>query len=432
MKFSHILGILILAGGSFWGWRAHQQTEAAEMLHRQALVEAAALGITSSNGKEDSATKVRQRQQEKSQRKVKEFADRLIAFNREFKEAEKAGKGEDEARRKRGLEMMEALMSLSGEELKMLVAELQSRTNIEAAEKQNILGFSLMMLAQQHPETALAIISESGDFMKGNPMGDYVLTAALTQLAKDSPTAAMEWISANGEKVPDLNRTKTAIVVGAAQKDISLAFQMMVDLKLGTGSVAWQLAQTAQTSEQQTDFLKAMRAKLDTISDEKERTELLEQGMSSLFNKVISGGYEDAVKWVTTAGLTEKEQEQFIDSIGNTGKGTPQWLDWLSTQKQDPERVEGRIKSLFSNWTRNDYVAAGEWLTQAPAGAAKESATEAYIEAISTYDADTAYQWAKTLPEEKQKSSIRQIYQNLKRKDPAAAEAYATQHSLEK
>jgi len=146
----------------------------------------------------------------------------------------------------------------------------------------------------------------------------------------------------------------------------------------------------------------------------------------------MSGGYEDAVKWVTTAELTEKEQQQFIDSIRYSDRNMPQWLDWLSTQKLPPDSAGNRIRGLFSTWTRNDYVAAGEWLTQAPAGAGKESATEAYIEAISTYDPDTAYQWAKTLPEGKKEFSIQQIYQNLKRKDLAAAEAYATQHGLEK
>ena len=319
-------------------------------------------------------------------------------------------------------------MSFSKEELKMLVVSIQSRKDIESAEKQDVLGFPLMMLAQQHPETALEIIAESGESL----MGGYLVTSAINQLAQNSPMAAMEWIKKNGGKVPDQDGLKRAIVVGAAQKDISAAFQMMLDLKLKGQSMVSQLARTAQTPEQQIDFLKAMRAKLGTITDEKERTNLLNQGMSSLFNKVISGGYEDAVKWVTTAGLTEKEQQQFIKSINYTDRTAPQWLDWLSTQKLDPGSVETSVRSLFSTWTQNDYVAAGEWLTQAPASPSKENATQAYIEAISIYDADTAYQWAKTLPESKQEKSIRQIYQKLKSKDPAAAEAYATKYSLKK
>jgi|GEM_PF-6329201 len=426
MKFPHILGIPILVGGSFWGWRAHRQTQAAEALCRQAQVEAAARGIISGSEKENSTTNIRRRQQEQSQRKAKEFADQLIALNRDFKEAQKAGRGEEVT--KRNLELMEAMMSLSKEELKMLVVNIQSRLDIEAASKQDILGYPLMMLAQQHPEAALEIMTESGKSF----MGGYLVTSALTQLAQDSPMEAMEWIKRNGSKVSNLDSMKAAIVVGGAQKDISVAFQMMLDLKLEGQSIVRQIARTAQTPEQQTDFLKAIRAKLDTLPDEKARTKMLDQGMSSLFEQVVSGGYEDAVKWVTTTGLTDKEQQQFIDSIRYSNRNTPRWLDWLSTQKLNPDSVETRVRSLFSTWTQNDYVAAGEWLTHAPAGIAKESATEAYIEAISTYDADTAYQWAKTLPEAKQKSSIRQIYQILKTKDSAAAEAYATQHGLEK
>ena len=67
------------------------------------------------------------------------------------------------------------------------------------------------------------------------------------------------------------------------------------------------------------------------------------------------------------------------------------------------------------------------WRT-APAGPIKEIATISYLETVAPYDPEVAAQWAATLSADMRASSMRNIYESLKRKDEAAAEDFATRH----
>ena len=73
------------------------------------------------------------------------------------------------------------MLSLNGDELKILIAELRGRTDMDDEMRKGMIGFSIMMLAQEHPEKALAIFTESSDLLEDNPMREHVLSSSLTQ-----------------------------------------------------------------------------------------------------------------------------------------------------------------------------------------------------------------------------------------------------------
>jgi len=137
--------------------------------------------------------------------------------------------------------------------------------------------------------------------------------------------------------------------------------------------------------------------------------------------------------WVETANLSADESASLAQSLnyyqtkGDTGK----WLDWISTRSAAGNEAESTTRNLVRQWTQKDYQAAGEWLAQAPAGPVKESATMAYLESVAPYEPEAAAQWAATLPAEKQKQAYLGIYQALKRKDEAGAEAFAAEHGID-
>jgi hypothetical protein len=381
------------------------------------------------------------RHKDDSHQKVKEFTDKRVALAKEMKEIEKSGQQPDEATQKRILEMIDGMLSLNGEELKLLVADLKGRSDMDDEMKKNMLGFSIMMLAQQHPETALALFTESSDLLKDNPMSRGVLSSALSQWAKDSPMAAMEWIKKNAGKYPNLvtEDAKGAVIVGAAQKDIGLAFQLIGELKLkedgGTGML-YQIARAANTPEQQSAFLTALRNQVQNTADKQAAEHLMDNGLRSLFSEVSRSGYDRSVDWLKSANLSPKETAQFASfasglNYDQTKADTGKWLDWLSTQPLDAGKSDRTTANLVRQWTESDYKAAGEWLTKTAPGPIKEAATMAYLGTVAPYDPDTAAQWADTLAGDKKKNALELIYNALKGKDESAAADFAKRHRIE-
>jgi hypothetical protein len=255
MKLPITLTVIILAAGSFWGVKEGRTLTTLREEHRRVVHEAAMLGVSTDPSKPFVPTKATKRQREDGTRKAKDFAETLVAFAKEMKEMEKSGKQPDEAMQKRIMEMVDGMLSLNGEELKILIAEMRSRTDLDDEMRKNMIGFSIMMLAQQHPQTALAIFTESSDLLEDNPMSKHVLSSALTQWAKDQPLEAVEWIKKNSEKHKDLvtDDAKRAVIAGAARKDFGLAFQLAAEIKMSAqdGSLLHTMARAATTPERQ-------------------------------------------------------------------------------------------------------------------------------------------------------------------------------------
>lgn len=436
MKLPVALTVIILAAGSFWGVREGGALTTLREEHRKVVHEAAMLGVSTDLSKPFTPTKATKRQREDSTRKAKDFAETLVAFAKEMKEMEKSGKQPDEAMQKRIMEMVDGMLSLNGEELKILIAEMRSRTDLDDEMRKNMIGFSIMMLAQQHPQTALAIFTESSDMLEDNPMSKHVLSSALTQWAKDQPLEAVEWIKKNSGKHKDLvtDDAKRAVIAGAAQKDFGLAFQLAAEIKMPPedGSLLHTMARAATTPERQAEFLAAIRKQAAGLSDKAASQTMLQYGVKALFSQVADGGYEKTMEWMKSANLAAKESADLVDGLSyhTTKADTGKWLDWISTQSASDDKPADATRNLVRNWTENDYKAAGEWLAKSPAGPLKETAVISYLETVAPYDPDVAAQWADTLTGDKKTDAIRNIHEALKHKDKAAAEDFAKRHGL--
>ena len=436
MKLPLALTFIILAAGSYLGVHESQVLTTLREKHRQVTREATALGVSTDASKPDTQTKVTKRQREDSSRKVKDFTNTLVAFAKEMKEMEKSGKQPDAEMQKRIMEMVDGMLSLNGEELKLLIAAMRARTDMDDEMRKNMIGFSIMMLAQQHPETALALFTESSDLMEDNPMGKHVLSSALSQWAKDQPLAALEWIKKNAEKHPDLvtDDAKRAVIAGAAQKDYGLAFQLAAEIKLSANddSLLMQIAREAATPEQQQDMLSALRKQAANMTDKAERDQFMETGTRGLFSQVTESGYDKTLAWIKTANLSLEESFRFAESLNyhTTKADTGKWLDWISSNASNAKKSENTTRNLVRNWTENDYKAAGEWLSATPAGPLKETATMSYLDAVAPYDPDVAAQWAETLSAERKTDAIQSIHETLKGKDKSAAEDFAKRHGI--
>lgn len=440
MKLPLVLTALIIAAGSFWGVKETQTLAKLREQHRQVIQEAATLGISSDVTKPFTPTKSTKRQRDDGERKAKDFANTLVAFAKEMKELEKNGKQPDTEMQKRIFDMVEVMYSLKGSELKIVIADLRSRSDLDDKTRKEMISFSIMMLSQQHPQTALAIFTESADLLDENPMSKHVLSSALSQWAKDQPLEALEWIKKNAEKHPDLvtEDAKRAVITGAAENDFGLAFQLSSELKLTAADDS--ILRSAKTPERQAEFLAALRKQAASMPDKEAAANLMNSGIGTLFSTVADGGFDKTMEWMKTSGLNADETATLMkgmDRLGyhTTKADTGKWLDWISSnagQAGEATKSENATRNLVRNWTQNDYKAAGEWLASSPAGPHKETATIAYLETVAPYDPDVAAQWADTLTGEKKSAAIRKIHQTLKNKNPEAAEDFASKHGLSK
>ena len=406
--------------------------------HQLVLKEAATLGLSTEGSKSSITTKTRQRGREDGGLKVKDLTDRIVALAREFKEAKTNGAAPDVATQKRKGEAREAIFSLNGAELKILIGNLRGRTDMDDGTRREMIYSSFAALAEKKPESALALLMEAPDLLGENQGRKPVLSSVLSQWAKNQPLEALKWMQENAENHPELatDETKEALIGGAAKNNITLALQLIGELKLSPNSAERaipEIVHEAATPEQQIEFLTAIRKQAGTTVDKEAGENLLSSGLRSLFSKVFASGYDGATAWISTANLSTDESGKLVDSLdysqtkGDTGK----WLDGMSKQGLTPKQTDLATQKLMSGWTRKDYKAAGEWLAQATAGPLKEKATVSYIGVIASYDPDVAAQWAHTLPAEQQNQSLKTIYNTIKSKDQAAAAAFATQHGID-
>ncbi len=433
MKVPLSLTLVIVIACFFWNWRQNQYLTVLQERQRKELAEAEALGIPADSSLPFLPMRSSDRHQGDSRSKVKELADRMVTLFKEEREFEKCEREPDEASQKRMMGIDDDLDSLNCGELKMLVGELLSRADMDEMMKDDSIGYSIRMLALKLGESALAIFTEFPDLMKDKHSAtQYVLRDVLTHWAQDQPLAAMDWIKKNAGKYPDLasEDTKLAILAGAAQRNFGVAFQMMGELKTYDHSPVLQIAQAANTPEKQTAYLEALRTQVQNISDPDAADKLRLQGMWWLFPKVFKSSFDQATTWLEAANLSPKEMEQFgSPGYSQTKEDTGKWLDWFSAQPS-PAAYTRAASQLVSDWTHHDYKAAGEWLSQTPAGPIKEAVTMAYLQSVAPYDPESAVLWANTLPVEKQKDALRQIYQALKSKDPVSAEGFAKRQGL--
>jgi hypothetical protein len=153
---------------------------------------------------------------------------------------------------------------------------------------------------------------------------------------------------------------------------------------------------------------------------------------------VAKDGFQQGVQWIDSAKLSATELQGLGNNISAHNIPTSdigQWVEWLGNHLPS-DTTSNQISTMLDSWTQKDYVAAGKWLTATPDGPTKQAAVIGYVQAVASYEPETAAQWAMTLSSgEDRARALRQIYHHWSKKDPAAkaaAEAFADQHGIKR
>lgn len=435
MKVSIAASILILLVAALFGFHGHQRLVTVRESHAKLVASASQLGISVDPARPGAPVRITKRERVNKEADAKAAAAEFIAFAREMEAMEKNGDPPDEGQQKRIMELMDRLMSLDSAQLKILIAEVRAAKDLKDETRQGLIGFSIMTLASDHPQAALALLTESSELFKGEGMGTHVVSSSLAKWAKDDPLAALEWVRKNSEKFPDLitDDAKRGLISGTAIQDPRLAFKLIGELGIKDNSnVISSIVSAARTPEERTVTLVALREHLATIADEKARTDAGHTAIAQLAGSVLQENFDSASKWIANSKLTPKELESFADGLPHSSKSSEsgQWIEWIG-QNLPPDKAAQKIERLVSNWTRNDYQAAGKWLATAPEGPTKIAAIRSYAETVSRYEPETAAQWALTLPPGKNRDeTLRNIYHNWPGGDSAAKAAFAKEHGI--
>ena len=276
MKFSIPIAILILAGAAGIGWSNQQRLANVREKHAKLVADAAGLGIAFDPSHPSDPIHATKHERANHEADAKLAAKEFIAFAKEMEAMEKKGGPRDEATQKRIMDLLDRMMSLNAGQLKIFIAEIRAATDLKDETRQGLIGFSIMTLANDHPQAALALFTESSDLFKKNGMGGHVISSSLARWAKDDPAAALAWVRENGEKFPDLitDDAKRGLVAGAATNDPKLAFKLIGELGLKDTRDVSGIIQAAKTPAERSATLAALRDHLATISDEKARDEI--------------------------------------------------------------------------------------------------------------------------------------------------------------
>jgi hypothetical protein len=418
MKASIALSILILAAAALFGWKQQGQLTAAREARSQVMAEARALGLAPdallADGSAPLPSKLGRLDAADKAAAASAFAKELIAFAVEMKAAEKESGGvPDEAMQTRGMEVIGRLLDFDASQIEQIIADLKASTEIDDKTRGEIIAFSVMMLANDHPEAALAMFTETSELKEMQGMGDHIVSAALGKWAEKDPMAALEWIRENSEKHSKLvtDQAKAAVIAGAAKQDPKLAIRLIDELELEHKvNAATSLATSARTPEERDNLIAALREGGDKHRD------MLHSVLGSMANQMAGQSFEEGQRWLGGAKLSEKEMEQFARSIApwQTKDDTGKWIEWMA-DKLPPKQLAEKQDQMVTQWTRQDFKAAGDWINGSPEGPAKVAAVKSFAKTVAPFEPETAVQWANTLPAGQEREELLRQIQEAKK-----------------
>ncbi len=436
MKISIALSLLILGLGLVLGWQEHQRHATVRAGYDQLAAEAAKFGVAldAADAVEGVRVTKRERQHEDKEADAKNAAAEFILFAKEMEAMGSKGGPPDKATREKIMKFMDRMISLDPAQLKILIAEVRANRELKEESREELINFSIMTLASDHPQAALALLTASPEFLNKNGIGKHVMSSSLAKWAKDDPAAALEWVRANSAKFPDLvdDQAKRGMISGTAVNDPKLAFKLIAELGLKDGNDAIRdIADAAKTSEERTATLAALSAHLATLPEGEMRDKASGTALRSLGRNAAKEGFEAGSKWLENAALTPEQLAKTCDfSYGFKREESGKWVEWMGANLP-VEKSKDRIGQMVLDWTEGDYQAAGKWLAATPAGPTKNTSIRSYAETLAKYEPESAAQWAMTLPPGNDRGeTLKNIYQKWPDGDDAAKQAFKKLHGI--
>jgi hypothetical protein len=252
---------------------------------------------------------------------------------------------------------------------------------------------------------------------------------------ESDPDAAIRWYQDHRSLFAgsDGDRVISGLLSGVALIDPKIAFALINTLGLpNIEHAVGTIVHRARTHAQRDAALAAFRDYLKILPASADREAIAFEGNSSILRNSFYDGFENATRWIDSAGFSQQELETFANRVHFiSSEECGKYLDWLIRTVPTEKIASEAVPQQFFGWIQADYQAAGRWLESAPEGPAKTAAAATYAQALSPYLPEIAAQWAITLPLGKARDhTLREIHQNWQKADPARATAFAKTHGI--
>jgi hypothetical protein len=440
MKISIALTALVLAIAASLGWSDYRHLQSAREVETKLTAEAASLGISILSPDSADPARVTKRERENREVNAKRLAADYIAYAKEAEALEKTGGDASEAMQKRAMEFEIRMMSLDPAQMRIVVAEFFATRELSEETRRSSIGASIFKLTTAHPQAALALFGDYSDFLKDGDRSEAIIANSLSRWSMENPVAAVMWLRENGGKYAEFitDDTRHRLISGTATQDPKLAFKLIGELGLENSRADYVISdilRTGKTQEERSSGMDALREHLAAMPEGKARIDTANNALTNFAIGVVRDGFEAGSKSIAAYQFTPAELGSFARGLrfSTMDDYAGQWIEWIGA-KLPADKMSDRVGSIVNHWVEEDFQAAGKWLSTTPDGPVKNTAIRSYAERVSSYEPETAAQWAETLPPGKDREeTFQRIYQNWPKNDDATkatAEAFKTAHGL--
>ena len=369
---------------------------------------------------------------------TRQLSSDLLAF---AKELEAVTQPEDigrlDARQEALLDWQRRLTGLEPGRMKELIAGIQNAGEISDKARQSLLRLMLEALCERHPMATLEIFSTMPDLLKEVGWKAQITAEAMVRGMGSDPEAVVGWYRKHRGMFParTQDRITEKLLRGTGQSNAEAAFRLIQQLEIQDEAYAvGMITNPARDTTGRNAALAALRNHLATIDDPGKQAALRFEGNSSLISNAFTQGFDQGLEWMSRAGFSDKELEEYVSRVRRdlSGPGeTRKWLDWVSGNIRSEQAVTEVFRSQVGDWTRADPGAAGAWLESAPDGDAKTAAAQGYAWTIAPYHPAKAAQWAATFPPGPDRDAlINHVVSSWRNIDKPAADAFAEKHGI--
>lgn len=431
--FAALLLAAIPIGGL--GWRNQTRLTEAREQYRLVEREAARHGIRLDS--KTGETFVTRRPREERTRPAAVDADDVLDTLRRMHEARSRREQPSPEYRRELSRIVGLVGDMSLAQLRALVREISSAEDLPVLMRLQWASEFIEAIHRDRPEEALELcLHLPVPPYQGNVPRFFRDT--LGSWVERDPDRALSWLLKHIDERRDLFNAEatTVILRKIAARDPRLAFEWIGTLAVENPNHAPQgILASAKTSEERIEALAALREYLPSLENPRNRADTAHLAMAALGSSMVDEGFESTVAWIETAGLSQWELANFGSDfgmkVGSDEAGL--WLDWFA-ENLAGSRANRPVGGIMRAWTREDYVAAGEWLTAASGGEARNIAISVYAGEVARLEPEVAAMWAEQLPDDERRlDTLRRIYSNWPKNDEAsraAAGEFARDHGL--
>ena len=426
MKYRIVVLSLIVAAIGGFGWYNARRLSEVRAKQRIARTEAGRLEIPA--GQSDMMTRKSQPRRNPAPA-AKLLTPDDIAFMNDLETARQNPGTVVPKVRERHAAMADRFKAMTPAQVRKFVAEVRAHEDLAMEVRQRLVQLAVGTLLNEDPANGVDLYIQSMDLLPqqyDNPQ----VGRGIVKWAETDPAAALAWVRANLAEHSDLinNEARCAVIGGTALSDRKLAFRLIAELGIDPPANATQgIVGTAKTNEERNAALTDLREYVKTINNEGDRIRACDYAIAVIGKNLAKEGFQTAVDWVASAGLTDSEMASFGSDLsrfikdGERGK----WVDWLA-EKLAAGKYQRPIRKIMMSWASGDLEAAALWLNTAPAGPVKNYAIGVFAVEVANSQPAAAVQWATTLPAGRERDDVMdKIYHNWPTNDPAGKAAAA-------